>query len=226
MIKKELEVVLAKHKVEMFEFRQLSDHEYILKTDKPATPELMVEFRQAADPFMVFFGTLPEPEQPVLPGFPPSQVNNHPSQYNSGKIEVIEFIEDQGFGPGMWRGTAIKYAARAGTKDPTKEIEDLEKAVWYLKREIEVKTAQKLKREFIRPNGMNAKDFKTPGYVTAEMAVRANLHRVVGEWIDAETEDGTKTVFMPVEVPVGLELEKRAYILIDNKQLMKEETSK
>ena len=35
------------------------------------------------------------------------------------------------------RGNAIKYIVRAGLKDPSKEVEDLEKAVFYLNREIE-----------------------------------------------------------------------------------------
>lgn len=59
---------------------------------------------------------------------------NHPTHYTDGKIEVIEFIEDKNFN--YHRGNAIKYIARAGKKSPTKEVEDLEKAVWYLKREI------------------------------------------------------------------------------------------
>ena len=59
---------------------------------------------------------------------------NHPSHYTSGKIEVIDFIDDQKLN--YERGNAIKYIARAGKKDPNKEIEDLEKAVWYLNREI------------------------------------------------------------------------------------------
>ena len=35
------------------------------------------------------------------------------------------------------RGNAIKYIVRAGLKDPSKEVEDLEKAMFYLRREIE-----------------------------------------------------------------------------------------
>lgn len=31
---------------------------------------------------------------------------------------------------------AVKYISRAGKKDPSKIIEDLEKARWYLEREI------------------------------------------------------------------------------------------
>lgn len=34
------------------------------------------------------------------------------------------------------KGNAVKYIARAGEKDPTKLIEDLEKAQWYLNWEI------------------------------------------------------------------------------------------
>lgn len=60
---------------------------------------------------------------------------NHPSHYTDGKIEVIDFIEQKNLN--FHRGNAVKYIARAGKKDPAKEIEDLEKAVWYLQREIE-----------------------------------------------------------------------------------------
>ena len=59
---------------------------------------------------------------------------NHPSHYTDGKIEVIDFIEDKRLN--FHRGNAIKYIARAGKKNPDKEIEDLEKAAWYINREI------------------------------------------------------------------------------------------
>lgn len=60
---------------------------------------------------------------------------NSPSHYADGKIEVIEYIEDKGFGFNL--GNVIKYVSRAGKKDPTKKNEDLKKAMWYLKREID-----------------------------------------------------------------------------------------
>ncbi len=60
---------------------------------------------------------------------------NRPSHYTDGKIEVIEFIEDKRLG--FCLGNSVKYIARAGKKDPSKHIEDLEKARWYLDREIE-----------------------------------------------------------------------------------------
>ena len=62
-----------------------------------------------------------------------NQVEN-PSHYNTGKIEVIDFIEDQNLNFNL--GNAVKYISRAGNKDPKKFREDLEKAVWYLNREL------------------------------------------------------------------------------------------
>lgn len=59
---------------------------------------------------------------------------NRPAHYTDGSIEVIDFIEDKKLG--FCLGNAIKYISRAGKKDPDKEIEDLEKAVWYVNRRI------------------------------------------------------------------------------------------
>lgn len=100
----------------------------------------------------------------------------HPSHYNSGRfevIEVIEVIEDQGLNYN--RGNAIKYICRAGKKDQAKEIEDLQKSVWYLEREIELLTAWKTGAAPMRPNDMrqrstsatNASSSKQPGSPTA-----------------------------------------------------------
>lgn len=66
---------------------------------------------------------------------------NHPSHYTTGKIECIDFITDKHLN--FCRGNAVKYIVRAGLKDPDKEIEDLEKAIFYLNREIkELKSKQ------------------------------------------------------------------------------------
>ena len=77
----------------------------------------------------------------------------HPKHYNKGKIEVIEFVEDQDLN--FSRGNAVKYVCRAGHKDVDKEIEDLEKAAWYCKREAERVRASKEGRAPVRPNDMN-----------------------------------------------------------------------
>lgn len=72
----------------------------------------------------------------------------HPAHYNQGKIEVIEFIEDKELPYHL--GNSVKYIARAGKKDPSKEMEDLKKAIWYLERYIEIKFSNKP----ARPNDM------------------------------------------------------------------------
>lgn len=61
---------------------------------------------------------------------------NHPSHYNKGKIEVWDFISDWKLN--FDRGNAIKYICRAGSKDPNKEIQDLEKAIEYINHEIKM----------------------------------------------------------------------------------------
>lgn len=60
---------------------------------------------------------------------------NHPTHYTDGKIEVIDFIEDKNLN--FHLGNTIKYIARAGKKDASKFIEDLQKASWYLNRYID-----------------------------------------------------------------------------------------
>jgi hypothetical protein len=56
----------------------------------------------------------------------------NPKHYKSDSsgMECIEITEMLDF----CRGNAVKYVWRAGDKDPDKTIEDLNKAVWYLKR--------------------------------------------------------------------------------------------
>jgi hypothetical protein len=57
---------------------------------------------------------------------------NHPPHYQANGIEVIDIIEN--FELNFNLGNTIKYVLRAGKKGNKKE--DLEKAVWYLKREL------------------------------------------------------------------------------------------
>lgn len=65
---------------------------------------------------------------------------NTPAHYKFSKFEVIEVIEDWGLN--YHRGNVVKYTARAGRKNPRTEVQDLEKAAWYLQREIERVKAQ------------------------------------------------------------------------------------
>ena len=60
---------------------------------------------------------------------------NHPNHYNSGSIEVIDYIEDKDFNFNL--GNAVKYISRAGRKCEDTYVEDLQKAKWYIQREIQ-----------------------------------------------------------------------------------------
>ena len=55
---------------------------------------------------------------------------NHPDHYNSGQYEVVDVIDDAGFGEGFCLGNALKYILRARHKE--NYLEDLKKAKWYL----------------------------------------------------------------------------------------------
>lgn len=60
---------------------------------------------------------------------------DHPAHYGGADnpCEAIKVIE--AWGLGFCLGNAVKYIARAGKKGD--RLEDLEKAAWYLAREIE-----------------------------------------------------------------------------------------
>lgn len=60
---------------------------------------------------------------------------NHPQHYGGDTTyEAIKVIEAWALGFSL--GNAVKYIARAGKKNPAKELEDLKKAEWYLGRRI------------------------------------------------------------------------------------------
>lgn len=68
-----------------------------------------------------------------------------PDHYQFDGAQVIEITEHLSFN----RGNVVKYVARAGRKNPDRELEDLWKARFYLNREIDrlSKPAQKLHQE-------------------------------------------------------------------------------
>jgi len=57
---------------------------------------------------------------------------NHPEHYRVGGIETIDFIEKKNLGYNL--GNAVKYISRADHKG--NRLQDLQKAQWYLSREI------------------------------------------------------------------------------------------
>jgi len=74
-----------------------------------------------------------KPKAVTLPGntLRPSHYGGANSTY-----EVFNVLEAWGLDKDFYLGNVIKYIARAGKKDATKELEDLEKAEVYLKRRI------------------------------------------------------------------------------------------
>lgn len=73
---------------------------------------------------------------------------NSPSHYTHGGIETIDYMEAKSSSEefcGHLRLTALKYLSRAGLKSDasmdlkSKEIQDLEKAAWYLNKLIKTK---------------------------------------------------------------------------------------
>ena len=63
---------------------------------------------------------------------------NHPSHYGGGDnpYEVIKVAEAWGFDEDAYLFQVLKYTARAGKKSEDTELQDLEKAEFYLKRKI------------------------------------------------------------------------------------------
>lgn len=68
---------------------------------------------------------------------------NHPDYYGGEEnpYEAIKVIE--AWDLGFRLGNTVKYISRAGKKDHSATLQDLEKAAWYLNREINnLKTAK------------------------------------------------------------------------------------
>jgi hypothetical protein len=57
---------------------------------------------------------------------------NHPPHYTTGGVETIDFIEAKNLNYNL--GNAVKYITRADHKGS--RVQDLEKARWYIEREI------------------------------------------------------------------------------------------
>ena len=100
---------------------------YYVKYDETPIGETCVEWEYEME--------LIEPNDD--PGEPVEDMVNHPPHYTQYEgFEVIDIVEQLDY----LRGTAVKYIMRAGSK--WDEIQDLEKAIWYLQRKIDNLEAQ------------------------------------------------------------------------------------
>lgn len=68
---------------------------------------------------------------------------DQPQHYTKDGLQPIDVIE--AWGLGFHLGTAVKYIGRAGKKPGESRLKDLEKAHWYLSREIEMERQSELK---------------------------------------------------------------------------------
>lgn len=71
-----------------------------------------------------------------IPKVLPHSTVEHPKHYRKETgLEAIEVIEAWDLNFNL--GNVVKYVCRAGLKDKSERKEDLEKAIWYLSRELE-----------------------------------------------------------------------------------------
>ena len=96
------------------------------------------EYKREQIPLNFTPGKIQFPQEATLSDLEGKHVDvvNHPSHYTNhpSGIECIQITEHMNFN----LGNALKYIWRADLKG--KSIEDLEKAIWYVKREIELRS--------------------------------------------------------------------------------------
>lgn len=78
-------------------------------------------------------------KEPQSPTGSTADMVNQPPHYTDGGIETIDFIEAKKLN--FNKGNSVKYISRSGKKG--EPIQDLQKAIWYLNREI-----KRLQKEF------------------------------------------------------------------------------
>jgi|TARA_R110000824_G_scaffold114898_1_gene265725 hypothetical protein len=69
---------------------------------------------------------------------------NHPKHYTQGSLEYLDAVD--GLQLGFYQGNIMKYVVRYKYKHAAQElrIQDLEKALFYLKRLIEIESTKKV----------------------------------------------------------------------------------
>jgi hypothetical protein len=102
-------------------------------SDKQTKPEVKAK-RPVGRPrkFKATVVVPPEIIAITAPGTSSADMVNHPPHYKTGGIETIDFIEAKQLGYNL--GNVVKYISRADHKGNRKE--NLEKARWYLDREL------------------------------------------------------------------------------------------
>jgi hypothetical protein len=120
---KTLHVSTSDNSVEKAIQAEVDKYHVKLKNVAPYVP-MQIDLTQHKDGSITEKITMIEPESDPV---------NHPAHYKVGGIETIDFIEAKRLNYNM--GNAVKYITRADHKGSRKQ--DIEKAIWYLKRELE-----------------------------------------------------------------------------------------
>lgn len=97
----------------------------------PGLEEFTARLQQATDWYTKYKGD-PYGAHKIMKEIQEREMVNHPDHYQGNKMEVIDIIEDYELGFNL--GNTIKYVLRADKKGNKKQ--DLEKAKWYLEREL------------------------------------------------------------------------------------------
>ena len=113
-----------------------AEKKYIKKMEalyKKAPSRLVKEVEQIKRALPTKLFVQPQHEYAAMKILADNNLVNHPPHYKTGGIETIDFIEAKDLNYRL--GNVVKYVARAGKK-ATDPVQDLEKALWYLQREI------------------------------------------------------------------------------------------
>lgn len=110
----------------------------------PAKPkiskeDLLPNFKHIPTPPEPLFPEAVQRAKDIVENSNIKEMVNGPQHYG-GKdnvYEVIKVCEAWGLDKDAYLFNVVKYVARAGKKDPKKELEDLKKAIFYLQRKVE-----------------------------------------------------------------------------------------
>lgn len=121
---------------------------------------------------------------------------NSPPHYTTGKIEVLDFIEDQRFG--YLSGQVVKYVARYRHKG--KPVEDLQKAQFYLARLIKTAEAAGISADTFKQHVETAQMEATPA--PAPIRLTTPFDCLLGQFITC-VEIGSHDIFLRITTEGG-----------------------
>lgn len=123
---------------------------------------------------------------------------SHPSHYCDGGIETIDYII--ALSAPFHLGNVIKYISRAGKKDKSKTLQDIEKSKWYLDNYIHHLDCRRSFSSFV--DGISPKNvinITSEDFIKAKKITDSHLQsaiRFIDEAMRNNTNDGMKFVMI------------------------------